>query len=342
MKLLVSALEPSANLHLEPILEGLSDIELLGIYDKKFGKPLYPSSDFAVMGVFDALEKYSLAKKALNDMIFLAKNADVILLIDSPAFNLPLAKSLKLNYPDKKIIYYILPKVWAWKKSRAKIVEKYCDRACSIFPFEKEFFKNQIYVGNPLLDEIKVFNDGKIKNQVAFLPGSRSGEIKRLMPIFKEVAKEIDEKKVLVVPKFFDKKKIKELYGDISEFEISFDTHKSLANSDFAFICSGTATLESAIIATPFVLAYKAREIDFFIGSKLVKLPYVGLANILLDFEKKPPIHKEFLQKDVTKENLLNEYKNFDKEKFLKGSLKIKKILKHGSKENIIKELKCI
>ena len=342
MKLLVSALEPSANLHLEPILEGLSDIELLGIYDKKFGKPLYPSSDFAVMGIVDALEKYSFAKKALNDMIFLAKEADAILLIDSPAFNLPLAKSLKLNYPNKKIIYYILPKVWAWKKSRAKIVEKYCDKACSIFPFEKEFFKNQTYVGNPLLDEIKVFNDGKTKNQVAFLPGSRSGEIKRLMPIFREVAKEISTKKLLVVPKFFDEKKIKELYGDISEFEVSFDTHRSLANSDFAFICSGTATLESAIIATPFVLAYKAREIDFFIGRKLVKLPYVGLANILLDFEEKPPLHKEFLQKEATAENLLEEFRTFDKEKFLKGSLAIKDILKHGSKENLIKELRCI
>ena len=341
MKLLVSALEPSANLHLEPILKGLSDVEISGIFDKKFGSPLYPSSDFAVMGIVDVLKKVSKAKVALNDMIFLAKSADVILLIDSPAFNLPLAKSLKLNYPDKKIIYYILPKVWAWKKSRAKLIEKYCDKACSIFPFEKDFFKNQTYVGNPLLDEITTFNDGDLKNQVAFLPGSRSGEIKRLMPIFKEVAKEITAKKLLVVPKFFDEKRIEELYGDISEFEVSFDTHKALSSSDFAFICSGTATLESAIIGTPFVLAYKAREIDFFIGSKLVKLPYVGLANILLDFENKPALHKEFLQKDVTVENLLEEFRSFDKEKFLKGSQEIKDILKHGSSKQMIKEIQC-
>ncbi len=341
MKLLVSALEPSANLHLEPVLKGLNNTQISGIFDEKFGSPIYPSSDFAVMGIVDVLKKVTKAKEALNDMIFLAKSADVILLIDSPAFNLPLAKSLKLNYPDKKIIYYILPKVWAWKKSRAKLVEKHCDKACSIFPFEKKFFKNQIYVGNPLLDEIKVFNDGKTKNQVAFLPGSRSGEIKRLMPIFKEVAKEITVKKLLVVPKFFDEKKIKDLYGDISDFEVSFDTHKALASSDFAFICSGTATLESAIIGTPFVLAYKAREVDFFIGRKLVKLPYVGLANILLDFENKPPLHKEFLQKEATCENLLEEFRTFDKEKFFKSSKEIKDILKHGSSEQIIKEIQC-
>jgi len=340
MKLLISALEPSANLHLEPILEGLEEIEICGIFDKKLGKPKYSSQEFSVMGIVDVLKKVDLAKKALNDMIFLAKDVDKILLIDSPAFNIPLSRALKANYPDIEIIYYILPKVWAWKKSRAKLVRKYCDKLCSIFPFEKDFFKNPIYVGNPLLDEIKLYNDNSIKNQVAFMPGSRSGEIKRLMPIFKEVAKEIDKKKVLVIPKFFSKDKIESLYGDISEFELSFDTHKTLACSDFAFICSGTATLESAIIETPFVLAYKAREIDFFIGRKLVKLPYVGLANILLDFQNLPPLHKEFLQKEVTAENLLNEYKNFNYENFYKGAKKIKEILKHGSSKNMVSLIK--
>ncbi len=337
MNILVSALEPSANIHLEPILD--SDIEIVGIFDEKLGSPLYKSSDFAVMGIFDVLGKVSLAKKAVKEMTELAKDVDKVLLIDSPAFNLPLAKSIKKSYPNKEIIYYILPKVWAWKRKRAREVREYCDKLCSIFPFERNFFENPIYVGNPLLDEIKVYNDGKEKNRVAFLPGSRSGEIKRLMPIFKEVAKRIDKQKILVVPKFFSKEKIDELYGDVSEFEISFDTHKSLANSDFAFICSGTATLESAIIGTPFVLAYKARGIDFWIGRKLVKLPYVGLANIIMNFEGKSAIHKEYLQNDVTVENLLSEYESFERDIFLKASIELKNILKHGSSENMKKIL---
>ncbi len=337
MKILISALEPSANLHLEPILD--KKVRIVGIFDEKFGKPIYKSSDFSVMGILDVLGKVKLANKAIKEMTTLSKDVDKVLLIDSPAFNIPLAKSIKKHYPNKEIIYYILPKVWAWKKKRALEVRKYCDKLCSIFPFEKDFFENPIYVGNPLLDEINVYNDGKEKNQVAFLPGSRSGEIKRLMPIFKEVAKHIDKKKVLVIPKFFSKQKVAKLYKDISEFEISFDTHKSLAQSDFAFICSGTATLESAIIATPFVLAYKARNIDFWIGRKLVKLPFVGLANIILNFENKEPIHSEYLQDEVTVENLLKEYKNFKKDKFIKASLELKDILKHGSSKNMKKIL---
>jgi len=338
MKILVSSLEPSANLHLEAIKNEI-DFEMVGIFDKSFGEPLYDSSEFSVMGIFDALGKIFKAKEAIKEMLFLAKDADKILLIDSPAFNLPLAKAIKEKYPDKKIIYYILPKVWAWKKSRAKKVVSYCDEVCGIFPFEKKFYSKFTYVGNPLLDEIKVFNDGKKKNQVAFLPGSRKSEIKRLMPVFKEIAKEIKEKKILVIPKFFDQKMIKQVYGDIDEFDISYDTHKTLAESDFAFICSGTATLESAIIGTPFVLAYKAKSLDYFIGSRLVKLPYVGLANILLDFEEKEPLHKEFLQDSVTKENLLKEFETINIEDFKKKSSLIKEILKYGSSKNMAKIL---
>jgi len=337
MKLLVSALEPSANIHLEPILKGLKDTEIVGIFDEKLGNPLYKSSEFSVMGILDVIDKIGLAKVAMGNLMFEAKDVDAVLLIDSPAFNLPLAKSLKLNYPDLKIYYYILPKVWAWKKGRAKKVDKYCDRLCSIFPFEKKFFKKAEYVGNPILDDIKHFHDGSLKKQIAFLPGSREGEIKRLMPVFKEVAKELSYKKVLVIPKLFSKEKVEEVYGDISEFEVSYDTQKSLVESDFAFICSGTATLESAVIGTPFVLVYKARKFDYWIGRKLVKLPYVGLANILLDFEGEKPMHQELLQDEVTTDNLLKAYEEFDNTGFKESAKKLKEILKYGSKENMIK-----
>ncbi len=85
------------------------------------------------------------------------------------------------------------------------------------------------------------------------------------MPIFRDVQKEIDKEAILVIPPNFSDDKIKALYGDISNFKISRDTHKALANSEFAFICSGTATLESALIGTPFVLATTiAKAIDFF------------------------------------------------------------------------------
>jgi len=306
-KILVSALEPSANLHLEPVLKLIDDYEIRGVFDEKFGKPLYSSSDFSIMGFFDAFLKI---KKANTQMSKLSLKCDKVLLIDSPAFNLPLAKAIRKINPNIKIIYYILPKVWAWKEKRVAKVEKYCDKLASIFPFENKFYHKSIYVGNPLLDEIK---------------------IKSLIGIYKKVAKEIKGKKFLVIPKHFSNEEIKELYGDIDNFTVKKDTMQALNESDFAFICSGTATLEAAIVGVPFVLVYKAKKIDYLIAKRFVKLKYVGLANIILDFEGLKPLHKELIQDEATEANLLKIYKSCNKEEFFIQSKKLKKILKHGS-----------
>jgi lipid-A-disaccharide synthase len=337
MNLLVSALEPSANLHLEPILEKLPKCKLSGIHDEKFGTPLYKSSEFSVMGIMDVLPKIRKAKEAIEEMVFLSTFADTILLIDSPAFNIPLAKAIKKQYPDKKIVYYILPKVWAWKKGRVKKVEESCDILASIFPFEDKFYNKSIYVGNPLLDEITSFKNPDITyDRVAFLPGSRKGEIRKLMPIFRDVEKKIDKRKTLIVPSFFKGKNLNDIYGDTSSFDISYDMQTSLSQSDFAFVCSGTATLESAIIGTPFVLAYKAKALDYFIGSRVVKLSHVGLANIIMDFAGKKEVHQEFLQDEVTVENLLKAYEEFDMKNFHAKSLELREILQHGAVDKII------
>ena len=339
-KLLVSSLEPSANLHLEPILAELKEYKLGGIFDPKFGKPLYPSSDFSIMGFVDAISKIKVAKRAIKQMVKLSFEYKKVLLIDSPAFNLPLAKAIKRKNPNIEITYYILPQVWAWKAKRVKKIEKYCDNLCSILPFEEKFYSRSIYVGHPLLDEIEDFKDGVSNdNIVSFLPGSRRSEIKALMKIYKEVALDIKAKKLLVIPKHFSKSDIKEIYGDIAEFEVVYDAKKALYRSDFAFVCSGTATLEASLIGVPFVLAYKAKKIDYFIAKRFVKLKYIGLANIILDFEGLEPLHKEFIQNEVTKENLLNEYKKLDKEKFFNHSIVLRKILKHGSSKKVAKFL---
>jgi lipid-A-disaccharide synthase len=341
MKLLVSILEPSGNLHFKPIFDALSSCELFGIYDESFGKPLLPSSAFSIMGFVDAIPKIRLAKKTIKEMVKLSFKVDRVLLIDSPAFNLPLAKAIKEANPDVKIIYYILPQVWAWKAKRVAKVEKYCDILASILPFEEKFYSKATYVGHPLLDEISTCKDSyRDSDYICYLPGSRKSEIAKLLPIYKDVAKNIDKKSILVIPPHFDKKQIEEIYGDISEFEISTDAHESFLKSEFAFVCSGTATLEASLIGIPLVLAYKAKAIDAFIARRFVKLKHVGLANIICDFEGLEPLHVELLQDDVTSGNLLSEYVNMDKEKFFQNSKKLRTILKHGSKNKIIKLIK--
>ncbi len=338
IRLLVSALEPSSNLHLKEVLKYNKDIEPLGIFDKSLGSPLYDISDMAIMGFVDAIKKLKWFFKVADELVELAKDADKILLMDSSGFNLPLAKKLKTAYPNKEIIYYILPQVWASRPKRVKKLEIYCDRLLGILPFEIDYYSSKAeYIGHPLLDEIKETNSNK-KGTIAFLAGSRKSEIERLLPIFKEVRAKLSEKRaILVIPQSFSDQKIKSLYGDISEFEISRDTHKTLAKSEFAFICSGTAALESALIGTPFVLCYIAKKIDFFIGTKILNISQVGLANIILTKYNNTTLHKELLQKAVTVNNLLDEYYNSNKKIFTIKAKELRDYLKSGSSKNVAK-----
>ena len=343
MKLLVCAMEASSNIHLKELKKYLSeDVELYGVFDKELGTPLYDLTSLAIMGFVDALKKLRFFFRLRDELVRLAASCDKVLLMDSSGFNLPLAKKLREVYPDKEIIYYILPQAWAWKKGRVAKLEKYCSKLCSIIPFEGEMYsdKNKLtYVGHPLLDEIKEFKQELSNtNKIAFMPGSRKTEITNLMPIFRELIKKIPNKEyVLIIPAKFDDAYIKKIYGDISEFTISKNTHEALIDSEYAFICSGTATLEAALIGTPFTLSYIAKKFDFFIGKLFVKLNYIGLANIFFEKMGKSALHSEFLQENVTVDNLLNDYNNLDKKSFFNNSKLLRDYLKNGSSQNVAK-----
>ncbi len=338
MKLLVSALEASSNLHLKEVLKYTKDIELIGIFDKSLGSPIYDINSMAIMGIVDAIKKLKFFYKIADEMVKLAKGADKILLMDSSGFNIPLAKKLKKKYPNKEIIYYILPQVWASRPKRVKKLELYCDRLLGILPFEISYYKAKAeYVGHPLLDEIRVKNKPN-NNTIAFMAGSRKSEIEKLLPIFKEVRKKLlDKRAILIIPSIFSKEKIKALYGDISQFEISQDTQTALSKAEFAFICSGTATLESALIGTPFTLVYIAKKIDYAIGTKILKISQIGLANIILSHYNNSTLHKELLQDEVTVNNLLEEYYNVDRKRFAIKAKELREYLKYGSSKRVAK-----
>jgi len=340
LKVLVCALETSSNIHLKALIQELdSSIELTGIFDKRLGKPTYDITQLAVMGFVDVIKKLPSLLKINNEMVKLASEVDKVLLMDSSGFNLPLAKKIKKKYPNKEIIYYILPQAWAWKQKRIPKIEASCDILCSILPFEKEYYnkKEMIqYIGHPLLDEIKhLKNNVSSSNKIAFMPGSRKGEISKLLPIYKQISKKINKESVLIIPSHFSDEYIKELYGDISEFKITRDAHQTLEEVDFAFICSGTATLEAALIGTPFVLSYIAKSLDYLIVKNLIKIKYIGLANIFFDKMGEEPIHKEFIQDEVSAENLLNAYDTINHQKFLENSIKLRTYLENGSSKNV-------
>jgi len=192
-------------------------------------------------------------------------------------------------------------------------------------------------VGHPLLDQITELKSevSKEVKTIVFMPGSRKGEITKLMPVFKEVRKRLNLNAVIIIPEHFTQEERDALYGDTKEFEISHTPHKTLYEADFAFICSGTATLEASLIGIPFILTYIAKPLDYFIASRLVKLNYLGLGNIMFEKYKDKALHPEFIQDDVTVENLLQAYKSYDRESFLKNSQSLRTYLQHGSSKRV-------
>src|SRR3990167_8221390 len=345
MKILVSALEHSANIHLKSLKKELSDdVEFVGIFDRELGSSIIDLRSLAIMGFVDAIKKLRFFIKLNNQMLELAKDVDKVLLIDSSGFNLPVAKAIRKRYPNKEIIYYILPQAWAWKKKRIPILEKTITRLCSILPFEPLYYSPHApieYVGHPLLDEINIRKMSlEPTGKMTFMPGSRPGEIKRLMPIFRELRSMIQTRALIVIPPHFTADQIAELYGDISSFEITHEAHQSLADSDFAFICSGTATLEASLIGTPFILAYIAKSLDYAIASRLVKLDYVGLGNILFSHKYGRKLHPEFIQNEVNAQNLYNAYQQMDKTAFYHDASALRELLGHGSAARVSQIIK--
>jgi len=346
VKVLVSALEHSANVHLRALKAELGDdIELIGIFDRSLGEPIIDLRSLAIMGFVDALKKLRFFFRLADEMVTLAADANKVLLMDSSGFNLPLAKKIKKRYPDKEIVYYILPQAWAWKRKRIPVLERTIDRLASILPFEKEYYSPDApieYVGHPLLDEIERFKHtaAPTVKRVAFMPGSRKSEIRRLMPLFRELRGHIDAEALLVVPKHFAKEELNDLYGNLSSFIVTHDAHAALYESDFAFICSGTATLEASLIGTPFVLAYVAKPLDYFIAKALVKLEYIGLANIMFSRFKGRPIHPELIQDAVTARALLEAMHRLDRPKFLEDAEALRTYLQHGSSARVAQIIK--
>ncbi len=344
MKILVSALEHSANIHLKSLLEHLeNDFTLTGIFDSSLGEPLIDMQERAIMGFTDVIKKIPFFLNLAKQMVELANEADKVLLIDSSGFNLPLAKKIKKKYPNKEIIYYILPQAWAWKKKRVYTLAKNVDKLLSIIPFEKEYYPpnaNIEYVGHPLLDSIKHYKESLNGNieKILFMPGSRKSEIQKLMPIFLQLSTLFKEKELLLaIPKHLEHNR--GIYGDISNFTITYNAQKALVEADFAFICSGTATLEAAIIGTPFILTYKAKALDYFIGSRIIKLNYIGLANIFFEKMGKKPMHPEIIQDQLTIENLVKTYKQFKQDEFLKNSKILRTYLQKGSAKRVAEVL---
>ena len=326
MKYFLIAGEASGDLHAANLMAALREKEPQALFvglggDKMRAQGCHLYVDYremAYMGfvaVFKNLGKikrnFQIAQKAL-----LQEQPDVLILIDYPSFNLKIAKYCKKYLPKTKIIYYIPPKIWAWKEWRVHQIARYCDRILGIFPFEPAFYAKHgykcQYVGNPTADSIQSWrleargNEAKGKETIAILPGSRKSEISKCLPTILAAARKVAGEKygivVTAAPGIDDAYYAPYLQGE----ELTRDTYNLLSHAHAAVVNSGTATLETALIGCPQTAVYHvagSKYLEKLLRPIMFKIKYFTLVNIISDKE----VIQELVASRFTEQNVEQE-----------------------------------
>ena len=269
----------------------------------------------AFMGLSDVLLNLNTIRKFLKKCKadILHFNPDALIFIDYPGFNLRIAKFAKEN--KFKTHYYISPKVWAWNTGRALKIKRDIDFLYTILPFETEFyakFNMKVdYVGNPLCDSISNYdfnNNFKADQQIsrpyiALLPGSRMSELKHVLPTMLKTIKNFPEFDFILAGANHIPNNIYESYCAGYPVKIVKGlTYDVLKNANAALVCSGTATLETALLNCPQVVVFRFSKLSYFIGKLLIKVKYISLVNLILN----KPVLEELIQDEFNESKIIS------------------------------------
>ena len=247
----------------------------------------------------------------------MAFQPDALILIDYPGFNMRIAEFAKKQ--GIRVFYYISPQIWAWKKNRVFKLKRDVDRMLTILPFEKDFYwqydMDVDFVGHPLLDalaerpsfdkqerlkSLKLKGDGPV---LVLLPGSRSQEITKMLPLMVEAAEAEGLQWIIAGAPSQDLDFYQKVLPEKDLNLVFGRTYDILEISDIALVASGTATLETALIGIPEVVCYKGNWLSYFIARGLVNIKYISLVNLIMNRE----LVKELIQENFTRTNLQEE-----------------------------------
>lgn len=330
LRVLISAGEASGEMYGAALLDslrrfapnyGYSAVECFGLGGALMRtagcETVVDAHDVAVVGLFEVLSHlpkiYGEFHRLLAEVD--SRKPDIAVLIDFPDWNFRLAK--ELHRRGIKVVYYVSPQLWAWRKGRIKLVQRYISKMLVIFPFEQKFYSSHgvevEFVGHPL-GEVRrpglPDNLASDRLRIALLPGSRHKEILMNLPTMLQAAALLPQGTEFLIPaaSTIDRQWLGELVtqhaGSVADsVTITADARATLAASRAAVVASGTATVEAAVIGTPFVMVYRLSPVTFALGKWLVKVPFYGMVNLIAERLVVP----ELIQGGFTPERVANE-----------------------------------
>lgn len=340
---MISAGEASGDQHaaalfreLQKLIPGVEGIGMGGSAMREAGIELcFDSSGIGVIGLAEIARHYGEIRGALKLMQKTAceRKPDLLICVDYKEFNFRLAKAAKAC--GVKVLFYVSPQVWAWRPGRVKSYGRIIDHMAVIFPFELPFYEAYgvpaTYVGHPLAGKVKpsmsrsealkkygltdssanAQNNGGSRPVIGLLPGSRANEIKRLMPVILESARRLSlefpaARFLLFQAASVEDAAISAKLAGVAGLDLQVirgQDYDALQCCDTVITVSGTATLEIALLGIPMVIVYRLAPLSYWLGRLLVKVPFIGLPNILAG----KGVVREFIQHEATPANIAGE-----------------------------------
>jgi lipid-A-disaccharide synthase len=276
------------------------------------------AKDLAVVGITEILSHLPKIYGLFGKLVRAAdeRQPRLAIVIDSPAFNWRVARQMrKRGIP---VVYYVCPQFWAWRQGRVKLLRKYINKALVIFPFEENFYRargvDTAFVGHPLADvpapEISRFQYSaqqsldSAKPWITLMPGSRRKEVRMNLPTILDAAARLGQAYEFVLPvaRTLEPSFLKELIGN-RDIHLVPEALPALHHSRAAIVASGTATVEAALMATPFVMVYRVSPLTYALGKSRVKVAHYAMVNLIAG----EGIVPELVQHEFTAENIVAE-----------------------------------
>jgi lipid-A-disaccharide synthase len=274
------------------------------------------AKDLSVVGITEILSHlpkiYGLFQRLIQEAE--KRKPDLAIVIDSPAFNWRVARQMKKR--GIPVVYYVAPQFWAWRQGRVRLIRNYVDKALVIFPFEEKFYRDRgvdaTFVGHPLADLPKPaitrndfaaqFHLDPVKHWITLMPGSRAKEVRMNLPTILEAAAQLGPVYEFLLPiaPTLDRGFLQSLISKQTpgKQRVTFvpDSLAALFHSRAGIIASGTATVEAAMMRTPFVMVYRVSPLTYLLGKPRVKVPRFAMVNLIAGMEVVP----ELVQHDFT------------------------------------------